>query len=183
EGSLVLYPDEPKKRILEFKKAIMGFHEKGIKVVMDVVYNHTFRGKVSNFNVLATNYYYRQWPDGTFSNGSGCGNEFDTQKPMARQFIIDSLKYWVKEFRVDGFRFDLMALIDIDTIEMAVKELREIKPDILIYGEPWLADNTPLPSNKTTSKGTQSKMSFALFNDNFRNAVKGDNDGYYLGFA
>jgi len=183
EGSLVLYPDEPKKRILEFKKAIMGFHEKGIKVVMDVVYNHTFRGKVSNFNVLATNYYYRQWPDGTFSNGSGCGNEFDTQKPMARKFIIDSLKYWVKEFRVDGFRFDLMALIDIDTIEMAVKELREIKPDILIYGEPWLADNTPLPSNKTTSKGTQSKMSFALFNDNFRNAVKGDNDGYYLGFA
>jgi len=183
EGSLTLHPDDPKKRIYEFKETVMAFHNKGIKVVLDVVYNHTFRGKTSNFNVLATNYYFRQWPDGSFSNGSGCGNEFDSQKPMARKFIIDSLKYWVREFRVDGFRFDLMALIDIDTIEIAVEELRKIKPDILIYGEPWMADRTPLPSNKTTSKGTQTRKSFALFNDNFRNAIKGDNDGYLLGFA
>lgn len=183
EGSFSTDPANPITRIREFKEMVMKLHEKGFKVILDVVYNHTFRAKDSNFNILAPNYYYRTLPDGTFSNGSGVGNELDSQKPMVRKFIIDSLKYWMNEFRVDGFRFDLMALIDIDTIEEAVKELRKIKKDVLIYGEPWMGGITTLLDSKTTSKGSQSRLDFALFNDNFRDAIKGDNDGYRLGFA
>lgn len=183
EGSFSTDPANPITRIREFKEMVMKLHEKGFKVILDVVYNHTFRAKDSNFNILAPNYYYRTLPDGTFSNGSGVGNELDSQKPMVRKFIIDSLKYWMNEFRVDGFRFDLMALIDIDTIEEAVKELRKIKKDVLIYGEPWMGGITTLLDSKTTSKGSQSRLDFALFNDNIRDAIKGDNDGYRLGFA
>lgn len=183
EGSFSTRPQDPLTRIMEFKKMVMDLHKAGFKVVLDVVYNHTFRAKDSNFNILAPDYYYRMLQDGTFSNGSGVGNELDTQKPMVRRYIIDSLKYWMNEFKIDGFRFDLMALIDIDTVEEAVKDLREIKKDVLIYGEPWAGGITTLPDTKTTSKGSQSKLGFALFNDNFREAIKGDNDGYSLGFA
>ncbi len=94
------------------------------------------------------NYYYRMNGLGRFSDGSGCGNELATERPMVRKLIIDSLLYWLKEYKVDGFRFDLMALIDIDTIEEAIKELRKIKPDILIYGEPWAGGKTTLPNEK-----------------------------------
>jgi len=183
EGSFSTEPENPLTRIIEFKKMIMELHKAGFKVIIDVVYNHTFRGKDSNFNILVPDYYYRTLPDGTFSNGSGVGNEVDTQKPMVRKFIIDSLKYWMNEFKLDGFRFDLMALIDIDTIEEAVKELRKIKKDVLIYGEPWAGGITTLPDTKTTSKGSQCNLGFSLFNDNFREAIKGDNDGFSLGFA
>ena len=183
EGSFSCEPSNPLTRIIEFKKMIMKLHEAGFKVVLDVVYNHTFRGRDSNFNILVPDYYYRMLSDGTFSNGSGVGNELDTQKPMVRKFIIDSLKYWMNEFKIDGFRFDLMALIDIDTVEEAVLELREIKSDVLIYGEPWTGGITTLSDTKTTSKGSQCKVGFALFNDNFREAIKGDNDGFSLGFA
>ena len=183
EGSFSCQPSNPQERIREFKEMVMALHEAGFKVVLDVVYNHTFRAEDSNFNILAPNYYYRLLPDGSFSNGSGVGNELDTQKPMVRKFIIDSLKYWMNEFKIDGFRFDLMALIDIDTVEEAVFELRKIKKDVLIYGEPWTGGISTLPDNKTTSKGSQSKLDFSLFNDNFRDAIKGDNDGFSLGFA
>ena len=183
EGSYSLNPHDPKERIREFKTLVMKLHQSGMKVVMDVVYNHTYRSIDSNFNILLPNYYYRINSDGSFSNGSGCGNEFESRNPMGRRFIIDSLKYWVNEFKIDGFRFDLMALIDIETMEEAVKELRKLKDDILIYGEPWTGGITTLPSNKTTSKGTQGRLGFGVFNDNFRNAVKGDNDGHGLGFA
>ena len=183
EGSYSTDPHTPETRIMEFKALVMSLHQAGIKVVLDVVFNHTFRGKESNFNILAPDYYHRITEEGYFSNGSGVGNELDTQKSMTRRFILDSLEYWLKEFKVDGFRFDLMALIDIDTVEMAVERLREIKKDVLIYGEPWMGGITTLPSNKTTSKGKQGRLHFSLFNDNFRNALKGDNDGYGLGFA
>ena len=183
EGSYATDPHRPEVRIRELKTLIMEMHKAGIKVVLDVVYNHTFRGKDSNFNILAPNYYYRITEDGSFSNGSGVGNELDTQKPMARRFIIESLEYWAREFKVDGFRFDLMALIDIDTVEEAVKRLRSIRSDILIYGEPWMGGISTLPSHKTTSKGKQGRLNFGLFNDNFRDAIKGDNDGFKKGFA
>lgn len=183
EGSYSLKPEDPKERIREFKTLVMKLHEAGMKVVMDVVYNHTYRSLDSNFNIILPNYYYRISSDGSFSNGSGCGNEFESRNPMARRFIIDSLKYWINEYKIDGFRFDLMALIDIETMEEAVVQLRELKEDVLIYGEPWTGGITTLPSNKTTSKGSQGKLGFALFNDNFRNAIKGDNDGLGLGFA
>ncbi len=182
EGSYATDPEDPVCRIKELKTMIMALHESGFKVILDVVYNHTFRSLDSNFNVLMPNYYYRSNEDGSFSNGSGVGNEIASERTMVRKFIIDSLVYWTEEYKVDGFRFDLMALIDIDTVEEALTRLREIKPDIFIYGEPWTGGITALSHTKTTTKGTQQHKSFALFNDNFRDALKGDNDGHTKGF-
>ena len=182
EGSYSSNPQDPNNRIYEFKQLVQAIHDAGLKVVLDVVYNHTYRTKDSNFNILVDKYYYRQYKDGRFANGSGCGNELATERPMVRKFIMDSLKYWVEEFKVDGFRFDLMALMDIDTVEYLIEKLRQIRPDILIYGEPWTAGQTPLSDKKTTSKGTQSKLGFALFNNDYRDFVKGDNDGKTPGF-
>lgn len=183
EGSYATNPYDPTVRIRELKELIMSLHEAGLRVVLDVVYNHTYRAKDSNFNVLAPGHWFRIKSDGGFSDGSGCGNEIASERPVVREFILNSFDYWVKEFKIDGFRFDLMALIDIETMEIAVDRLRAIKPGILIYGEPWTGGITILPSNKTTSKGTQSRKGFSVFNDSFRNAIKGDNDGSKLGFA
>ncbi len=182
EGSYATDPNNPIARVMELKQAIQALHKKGLKVILDVVYNHTFRGPQSNFNALVPNYYYRVTEDGIFSNGSGCGNEFASEKPMARKFIVDSLCYWVKEYRVDGFRFDLMALIDIDTIKIAIRELQKINPEIMIYGEPWTGGLSLLPEAKRVYKGVQCNQCFSLFNDDFRNAIKGDNDGTGHGF-
>jgi len=149
-----------------------AFHCKGLKVIMDVVYNHTAetRDRVYNFNALAMDYYYRVNPDGTYSNGSGCGNEFRTEAPMARKFLVDSLLYWVREYKVDGFRFDLMGLIDVDAVAELVKALRSEKPDILIYGEPWTAGSSAV---RGVRKGSQRSRGFSVFNDGFRDAIKG----------
>ncbi len=182
EGSYATNPEDPICRVKELKTMIMALHESGLKVILDVVYNHTFRSFDSNFNTIMPNYYYRENQDGSFSNGSGVGNEIASERTMVRKFIIDSLLYWANEYKVDGFRFDLMALTDIDTVEEAITRLREIKPDIFIYGEPWTGGITALSDTKTTTKGTQGNKSFALFNDNFRNALKGDNDGNTKGF-
>ncbi|MFA7534401.1 MAG: alpha-amylase family glycosyl hydrolase, partial [Tissierellaceae bacterium] len=183
EGSYSTEPENPISRIKELKTLIMELHKSGIKVVLDVVYNHTYRALGSNFERLMPGYYHRRREDGSLSNGSACGNELATEKPMVRKFILDSLIFWVQEYKVDGFRFDLMALIDIETVEEIIKSLREIKPNILIFGEPWTADVTTLPDKLKTTKGKQSKMKFALFNDDFRDAIKGDNDGYGRGFV
>jgi pullulanase len=171
EGSYATRTDDL-SRVREAKLMIDAFHRKGLKVIMDVVYNHTAetRQRVYNFNALAMDYYYRLNPDGSYSNGSGCGNEFRTEAPMARRFLIDSLARWVKEYKVDGFRFDLMGLIDLDAASELVKELRKIKPDVIIYGEPWTAGATPARGVK---KGSQRGRGFSVFNDNFRDAIKG----------
>ncbi|MDX9916689.1 MAG: type I pullulanase [Gudongella sp.] len=182
EGTYSTDPYDPHVRVRELKELIMSLHKAGLRVVLDVVYNHTFRSKDSNFNQLYPN-FYRTWPDGTLSDGSGCGNELNTEDPMVRKFIIESLEYWTREFKVDGFRFDLMALMDLDTMELITKRLKAIRPDILIYGEPWTGGATVLPSNKTTSRGSQGEKGFSIFNDSFRDALKGDNDGYGTGFA
>lgn len=183
EGSYATNPKDPKSRIKDLKTMIMELHKAGFKVILDVVYNHTYRAYDSNFNTIMPSYYYRQNNDGSFSDGSGCGNELATERPMVRKFILDSILYWVYEYKVDGFRFDLMALIDIDTTEEILTRVRKFRPDIFIYGEPWAGGITTLSRNNTTSKGTQSKLSFGLFNDNFRDAIKGDNDGYTKGFS
>lgn len=182
EGSYATNPDDPTCRILELKTAIKALHEKGLKVVLDVVYNHTYRTEHSNFNVLAPHYYHRITEDGAFSNGSGCGNEFASEMPMARNFILSSLLYWVNEYQVDGFRFDLMALIDKNTIFSALKALREIDPEILFYGEPWMGGLSTLPEAERLYKGAQCGQGFSLFNDDFRDAIKGDNDSTGKGF-
>ncbi|WP_300409913.1 type I pullulanase [Lagierella sp.] len=182
EGSYSLDPSNPVSRIKELKKMIMKVHEKGISVVMDVVYNHTYRSMDSNFNQLNPFYYYRIDRQGHFSNGSGCGNEFASEVEMGRKLIIDSLKYWVQEYKVDGFRFDLMALMDRETVDLIVKELRNLNPNILIYGEPWMAWSTTLPINSQTLPGSQKGRGFSIFNSDFRDAIKGDNDGDGKGY-
>jgi pullulanase len=157
-------------RIREFKQLVAALHQRGIGVIMDVVYNHTASG--APFNFFVPRYYYRYLPDGSQSNGSGCGNDFRSEAPMARKYIIDSLKYWVREYGVDGFRFDLMALIDLDTMKQAEAELRAINPSIVLYGEPWGGGGKSAkvtPTNKQTIRGT----GIGAFNDNIRNALVG----------
>lgn len=183
EGSYATDPDDPVRRVKELKTLIMALHERGLKVVMDVVYNHTYRTLDSNFNTLVPNYYHRTTHDGIFSNGSGCGNEFASEHAMGRKFIVDSLCYWAEEYKIDGFRFDLMALIDIDTIKLARAKLHAINPDILLYGEPWTGGLSTLPENKRVYKGAQCNQGFSVFNDDFRNAIKGDNDGTERGYV
>ncbi|MBU1077772.1 MAG: type I pullulanase [Spirochaetes bacterium] len=169
-------------RVREFKKAVDVLHKKGIKVTMDVVYNHTSPN--ASFQKIVPDYYFRMKPDGSFYNGSGCGNEFQTEFPMAQKYILDSLKYWVKEYKIDGFRFDLMGLIDIGTMTLIAKELKKINKNILVYGEPWSAGETP---TKQTLKGTQKGKGFSVFNDHFRDSIKGSvfnmDPGYIQGKA
>lgn len=183
EGSYSKDSTDPKSRIIELKTMIMKLHEAGIKVILDVVYNHTYKSIDSNFNILNPGYYYRMNPDGSFSNGSGCGNEIATENEMVRKFVIDSLKFWLEEYKVDGFRFDLMALMDIYTMKQITEDLRKIKDDVIIYGEPWAGGPSILPEELMTKKGRQSQLDIAIFNDEFRDAIKGDNDGDSKGFS
>lgn len=183
EGSYSTDSSDPTARICELKTLIKALHEAGLSVVLDVVYNHTYRATDSNFNMLAPNYYYRMLQPGVFSNGSGCGNEFATEKTMARQFVLDSIAFWMDEYQVDGFRFDLMALIDRETVDAIVALAREKNPNAIIYGEPWAADRSPLPAQEMTTKGTQQNRGFALFNDDYRNALKGGNDDATWGYV
>jgi pullulanase len=172
-------------RVVECKKMIDAFHRNGIKVVIDVVYNHTAEGNEMvrhSFNALAPNYYYRLKANGEYWNGSGCGNEFKSESYMGRKFIIDSLKYWVREYKIDGFRFDLMGLMDTETIYLLTSELKKMNPDIFIYGEPWAAGAAGI---EPSVKGVQRGKGFAVFNDIFRDAIKGsvwdDKGGYVQG--
>lgn len=182
EGSYATDPVNPEVRIRECKEMIQALHKKGMRVIMDVVYNHTYTVDDGPFEPIVPGYFYRYNGNGGLSNGSGVGNELATEKPMVRKFIKDSLRYWAEEYHIDGFRFDLMALIDTTTIYEIVDELRrEVDPAILIYGEPWTGGDSPL-HNKTV-KGTQRGKGFAVFNDHYRHAIKGDNDGGGKGFA
>ena len=167
--------------VREFKLAIDALHRNGFKVVMDVVYNHSTENlrHAEHWNGLAPGFFYRAAPTGDYWNGSGCGNEFRSEAPMARKFLLDSLAYWVREYGVDGFRFDLMGLIDIATMRLVVESLDAVRPGLFIYGEPWTGGGTPIVP---TSKGDQRNAGFSVFNDLFRNAVAGnvfdDTPGY-----
>jgi pullulanase len=159
------------KRVEEFKRLVDALHKAGIKVVMDVVYNHTAEyapNKIYSFEGLVPGYYYRLKDDGSYWNGSGTGNEIRSEAPMMRKFILDSVKYWATEYKVDGFRFDLMGLME--TMKEIVKELRALNPEIIIYGEPWTGGETPITP---LYKGAQKGQGFAVFNDHFRDAIKG----------
>jgi pullulanase len=174
EGSYATDAYNGAVRIKEFKQLINTFHENGLRVVMDVVYNHTALTEKSNFNQLVPGYYYRQTKDGKFSNATACGNETASERPMFRKFMLESMKYWVQEYHVDGFRVDLMGVHDIATMNLIAKELHRIKPDILIYGEGWTAGASPLPDSLRALKKNAAKLDrIAVFSDDIRDGIKG----------
>ncbi|MGH4122871.1 MAG: type I pullulanase [Clostridium sp.] len=183
EGSYATDPNDGCVRIREFKTMIQSLHENGISVVMDVVYNHTYTIENSPMDILVPGYYYRRDENGNYTNGSGCGNETASEKPMMTKFIVDSIKFWAEEYKIDGFRFDLMALHDIDTMKEVVMQAKIINPNIIIYGEPWNGGYSSLELSKRVTKGSQKGMQVAVFNDDMRNVIKGDNDGNQVGFV
>lgn len=174
----------PEARIKEFKEMVESLHKNGIRVVMDVVYNHTFSIGGAPFDDVVPGYYYRVNDSGKYTNGSGCGNEVASERPMVRKYIKDSVKYWAQEYKIDGYRFDLAGLIDTTTIIELTNELRaEIDPNIIIYGEPWQAGGSSLSASMQTLKGSQAGNGFGVFNDNFRNTIKGGSDDATTGYA
>lgn len=182
EGCYSTDPSNPSKRVLEFKEMVQALHNAGIRVVMDVVYNHTYSIENGPFHKIVPGYFYRFDSTGNYSNGSGCGNEVASENPMVRKYIKDSVKYWAKEYNVDGFRFDLFGLIDEETAAQLTKELKEeIDPSIIVYGEPWTGGATPLTNG--VAKGSQKDQGYAVFNDNIRGAIKGGSDDTSTGFA
>ncbi|HEY3998672.1 MAG TPA: type I pullulanase [Candidatus Xenobia bacterium] len=160
--------------VREFKEMVNDFHRHGIRVVMDVVYTHTAQevyDRQGSFEGLVPGYYFRHKPGGSLWNGSGCGNEFRSEAPMARRFLLDSLRHWVVDYGVDGFRFDLMGLLDMETVRQVAAELHTLDPNLLICGEPWTAGDTPV---RGMAKGRQRGLGVAVFNDHFRDALRGD---------
>ena len=174
EGGYSTNPYDPYCRIREFKEMVNALHEVGIAVILDVVYNHTYDIEHSNFQRTYPDYYYRKTADGQYSNGSGCGNETASDQPMMRQFMIESVKYWYNEYRVDGFRFDLMGCHDIETMNAIRAELDKLDPSILIYGEGWSAGACALPNEKLGMKANIPQMpGIAAFSDEMRDALRG----------
>lgn len=174
EGSYSTNPYNGAVRIKEFKQLVKSLHDNNMGVILDVVYNHTYFAKESVFNQTIPGYFYRQKPDGTFANASGCGNELATERVMVRKYIVDSLKYWTKEYHVDGFRFDLMGIYDLNTMNIIREELEKIRPGIILYGEGWAADKSPMPEEMRAVKNNTGRLpGIAMFNDDFRDVLKG----------
>jgi len=174
EGSYSSNPADPKVRIKEFKEMVKALHENGIRVIMDVVYNHTFVGDGSPFSLEVPQYYYRQNQDGSYSNASGCGNETASDRAMFQKYMIESVKYWATEYHIDGFRFDLMAIHDIETMNKITDELDKIDKTIYVYGEGWTAGDSPLPTEKRALKKLTYKLNrTAAFSDDMRDGIKG----------
>lgn len=185
EGSYSTNPADPATRITEMKEMVKSLHDNGIGVIMDVVYNHTADNDASNFSLTAPGYYYRHRPDGSYSDASGCGNETASERQQMRDYIINSVKYWAKEYHIDGFRFDLMAIHDIETMNQVIAALKEINPNIFVYGEGWTAGDSPLPVDQRALKENVAKMpQIAVFSDDIRDAIKGHyTDAADRGFA
>lgn len=173
-------PDDPFLKIRECKQMVHGFHKNGLRVILDVVYNHTVpsEGPGSAFDVAVPYYYFRTDDRGRNINESGVGNAVHDERPMVRKYIINSLKYWMNEYRVDGFRFDLLGMFAQSSVKAISDELHKVRADVLIYGEPWTGGGP-----NRFPKGAQKGLKVAVFNDHFRNAVRGDLDGDSKGFA
>ena len=174
EGSYSFDAEQPTRRILEFKQMVQALHKAGIRVILDVVYNHTFDIEGGNFDRTFPMAYYRYTADGKPSNGSGCGNETASEKPLMRQFMLESMKYWADEYHIDGFRVDLMGIHDIETMNLIRKELSSIDPNIFIYGEGWTAGTCAYPTEKLALKAHIKQMpGIAAFSDEIRDALRG----------
>ena len=174
EGSYSTNAADPKARIKEFKQMVQALHKAGIRVILDVVYNHTFNIDGSNFQKTYPGYYFRHRPDGTYSDGSGCGNETASEKPLMREFMVESVKYWVNEYHIDGFRFDLMGVHDIKTMNLIRAELNKIDPSIYVYGEGWSAGSCAYPHEKLAMKANARQLNgIGAFSDEMRDALRG----------
>ena len=174
EGSHATDPYNGAVRIRELKQMIKALKEQGLRVIMDVVYNHTYLSENSHLNTIVPGYYYRQDAHGNFHNGSGCGNELATERFMVRKMIVDSICYWAREYKIDGFRFDLMGLFDLATINEIRSRLNEIDPTIIMFGEGWVGGHSPLPDHIKAIKGNVGQLpGTGVFNDDFRDAIKG----------
>lgn len=173
EGSYAVSPYDGAVRIQEMKQMVLALHSRGIGVIMDVVFNHTYRRDDSNLQKIVPGYYYRSDETG-YTNGSGCGNEVASDRPMVQKLIVDSLIYWAKEYHIDGFRFDLMGVLDIDTMNVIAERLKEIRPDIYLYGEGWNGGPSSLAEEKRAFKASAKKMpEIGMFNDDIRDTIKG----------
>lgn len=176
EGGYSTNPYDPTCRIREFKQMVQALHKAGIAIILDVVYNHTYDIDHSNFQRTYPEYYYRK-VDGKYSNGSGCGNETASDQPMMRKFMIESVKHWINEYHIDGFRFDLMGCHDIETMNEIRKAVDAIDPTIFIYGEGWSAGQCALPTEQLGVKANIAKMPrIAAFSDEIRDALRGPFD-------
>ena len=181
EGGYSTDPSKPEVRIREFKQMVQALHKAGIRVILDVVYNHTYNIDNSNFQKTYPDYYYRTHPqplpkgvESKYSNGSGCGNETASEKPMMRRFMMESVKYWINEYHIDGFRFDLMGCHDIETMNQIRQMVNTIDPTIFIYGEGWSAGACALPNEKLGMKANIPQMpGIAAFSDEIRDALRG----------
>ncbi|MBU1141236.1 MAG: type I pullulanase [Firmicutes bacterium] len=174
EGSYSTNPFDGRARINEFKQAVMALHEKDIRVIMDVVYNHTGESSTSNFHKIVPGYYHRMTPEGGFNNGSGTGNETASERSMMRKFMVDSVEFWATEYNLSGFRFDLMALHDVDTMNEIQAMLEDIDPTLIVYGEPWTGGTSPLSESIRADKDNIKDLNLVgAFNDVTRDAVKG----------
>ena len=184
EGSYSTDPTKGEVRIEEYKQMVQALHKAGIGVIMDVVYNHTFSATDSSFHRIVPYYYYRYQSNGTNSNASGCGNDTASERYMMRKFIVDSVTYWINEYNIDGFRFDLMGLHDVETMKQVEAAVHAVNPNAIIYGEGWTMGSTTDGSaqanqtNISQIKPTNNAIgSVAVFNDNMRNGLKG-NSGF-----
>lgn len=185
EGSYSTDPYNPLIRIKEFKMMVQALHKAGIRVILDVVYNHTFDIKNSNFQRVYPDYFYRKTTDGKYSNGSGCGNETASEKPLMREYMTESVKYWINEYHIDGFRFDLMGVHDIETMNDIRHEVNKIDPSIYIYGEGWSAGSCAYPTDKLAMKANTRQLDgIGAFCDDMRDALRGpfsdDHKGGFL---
>lgn len=186
EGSYSNDAELPSRRILEFKQMVQALHKAGIRVILDVVYNHTFDIEGSNFERTFPKAYYRYTADGKPSNGSGCGNETASEKPLMREFMLESMKYWMTEYHIDGFRVDLMGVHDIETMNIIRNELTAFNPNVFIYGEGWSAGKCAYPTEKLAVKANVKQMpGIAAFSDELRDALRGpfndDKQAAFLG--
>ena len=175
EGSYSSDPYDGFKRIVEFKQMVMAYTEAGIRINMDVVYNHVANAGASSFDLIVPNYYFRTDENGNFTNGSGCGNETASERYMMSKFMVDSVTFWAYEYNLSGFRFDLMGLHDTDTMNKIATSVHKLDNTIMLYGEPWTGSSTPLDgSRQAKTENINNMPRVGTFNDNFRDAVKGN---------
>ena len=175
EGSYSTDAHDGNVRVKEAKEMVKALHDNGLSVVMDVVYNHVYSGKDFCINRLVPGYFSRINADGTYSNGSGCGNDTASERSMVKKYIVDSVCYWADEYHIDGFRFDLVGLLDVDTVNEIVTKVHETHPDVIFYGEGWSMSTDVTKENvvMATQQSSEKTPGFAYFNDNIRDGLKG----------